>query len=165
MVATSGDCLLAPDAVDAVRTLLFPLASVVTPNLHEAARLLGEPVAEDLRAVERQATALLQLGAAAVLVKGGHGGGDTAVDVLATAAGVEHYARPRLATGNTHGTGCTLSAAITAFLARGVPLEGAVRRAKAYVWEALESGASLAIGTGCGPVDHLYDIRRRPPPA
>ncbi len=160
MVATSGDVLLAPDAMIAVRDLLIPLATLITPNLHEAARLLGERVAEDASSMERQARRLRDNGARAVLIKGGHATGDEAIDVLVTDAGVTHHARPRIETRNTHGTGCTLSAAIAAHLAQGVPtLEEAVARSKSYLWHALDAGRSLRIGHGCGPVDHLFALR------
>jgi hydroxymethylpyrimidine/phosphomethylpyrimidine kinase len=91
-------------------------------------------------------------------VKGGHGSGDEAVDFLAIGETVIRLARPRIATRNTHGTGCTLSAAVTALLARGRPLEEAVRGAKAFVWEAIDAGRTLDIGRGAGPVDHLHGI-------
>lgn len=163
MVATSGDPLLSPDAVDAVRRLMLPLASLVTPNLDEAAELTGKPRAQSVEEAEAQGRAILALGPKAVLVKGGHGEGDEAVDVLVSAAAPTQYlAAPRIITRNTHGTGCTLSAAVTAFLALGHPLEDAVRRGKAYVWQALRYGAVLQVGRGPGPVDHLYAIRRTP---
>jgi hydroxymethylpyrimidine/phosphomethylpyrimidine kinase len=112
-----------------------------------------------------QARALLELGCRAVLVKGGHGGGDQAVDVLAQATGVECFASPRVDTPHTHGTGCTLSAAIAALLAQGAALNDAVRRAKTFVWHGLQAGRSLGVGAGRGPVDHLFAIRRSAPPA
>jgi hydroxymethylpyrimidine/phosphomethylpyrimidine kinase len=153
MVATSGDVLLAPDAIDAVRQLLLPLADVLTPNLHEAARLVGEALATDEAAMERQGRALLALGSRAVLVKGGHSAGD-AIDVLVTGDRTLRLAAPRIDTRHTHGTGCTLSAAIAAGLARGETIESAVAEAKAFVWAALTSGQSLGIGGGNGPLDH-----------
>lgn len=164
MVATSGDALLADDAVAAVRAELVPLAELITPNLPEAARLLGVAPAASEAAMSAQARALMQVGARAVLMKGGHGVGDEAVDLLVTASGEVRLALPRLATRNTHGTGCTLAAAIAALRARGEPLEAAVRRAKTFVWKALESGSDLGVGHGNGPVDHLFAMRRLPPP-
>ena len=107
-----------------------------------------------------QAQALLALGCQAVLLKGGHGSGEEAVDILCDATGIERFVRPRVDTRNTHGTGCTLSAAITALLAQGVGLREAVGRAKAFVWQALQEGRALGIGHGNGPVDHLFAIRR-----
>lgn len=165
MVATSGDVLLEPAAIDALRQRLIPRASIITPNIPEAARLLGRPEAADLDEMVRQAESLRELGCGAVLLKGGHGSGDAAVDVLAHAGGVAPLEAPRIATRHTHGTGCTLAAAITALLAVGDPLERAVQRAKTYIWRALEAGAALGIGHGSGPVDHLFAIRRQPPPA
>jgi hydroxymethylpyrimidine/phosphomethylpyrimidine kinase len=160
MVATSGDVLLAPDAIDAVRTLLFPLADIVTPNLREAARLLDGPMAASPEEMEAQAKSLLAFGAKAVLLKGGHGEGPDATDILATATATKRFTAPRIATRNTHGTGCTLAAAIAARLAIGDTPVAAVDAAKAYVWEAIEAGKSLSVGQGDGPVDHLHAIRR-----
>ena len=165
MVATSGDILLAPDAVDAVKRALVPLATIITPNLAEAACLLGANVAGSEAEAVAQAKALLALGCEAVLVKGGHGSGEAAVDILCDSAGIERFARSRIDTLHTHGTGCTLSAAIAALMAQGVGLREAVGRAKTFVWEALAHGRALGIGKGRGPVDHLFAIRRGPPPA
>jgi hydroxymethylpyrimidine/phosphomethylpyrimidine kinase len=155
MVATSGDVLLAPDAIAAVRTMLVPLADVLTPNLHEAAQLLGEDSpADDEDGMLRQGRALLALGCRAVLVKGGHSIGE-AVDMLVTPAGHHRFAAPRVDTRHTHGTGCTLSAAIAACLARGHDLEGSVAQAKSFVSHALQAGLAQRIGSGNGPLDHL----------
>ncbi len=165
MVATSGDPLIAPDAIDAVRRFLLPLAEIVTPNLHEAARLLGASVAETVADMKAQAEALLAFGPRAALVKGGHGAGAVAVDVLAAEGETHVFERPRLATKHTHGTGCALSAAITALRAQGVPLIAAVARAKLFVWRAIESAERHPVGSGHGPIDCLYAIRRGPPPA
>ena len=111
--------------------------------------------------MEDQARRLLALGPKAVLIKGGHGTGAEAVDLLVTPGGVARLARPRIATKNPHGTGCTLAAAITAHLARGLALTDAVHEAKDFLWKALESGKDLRIGHGAGPADHLFAIRRR----
>jgi hydroxymethylpyrimidine/phosphomethylpyrimidine kinase len=165
MVATSGDVLLAPDAVDAMKRDLMPLATVITPNLAEAAWLLGGNVAETEADAVAQAEALLAFGCKGVLVKGGHGGGESAVDILCDRGGVQRLAQPRIDTPHTHGTGCTLSAAIAALMAQGVDLREAVGRAKTFVWQALQHGRKLRVGKGRGPVDHLYAIRRGPPPA
>jgi hydroxymethylpyrimidine/phosphomethylpyrimidine kinase len=165
MVATSGDVLLAPDAIEAVRRQLIPLATLITPNLPEAARLLDASIAADEAEAVAQAKALRFLGCGAVLVKGGHGGGATAVDILCDSGGIERFERPRVDTRHTHGTGCTLSAAIAALLAQGIGLRAAVGRAKDYVWKALEAGRELGVGHGRGPVDHLYAVRKGPPPA
>jgi hydroxymethylpyrimidine/phosphomethylpyrimidine kinase len=160
MVATSGDMLLAPDAVEAVKRDLMPLATLVTPNLAEAAWLLGGKMADTEDEATEQARALLAFGCKAVLVKGGHGGGDTAVDILCDGAGTERFERPRIDTPHTHGTGCTLSAAVAALMAQGIDLREAVGRAKTFVWEALAHGRDLRVGKGRGPVDHLFAIRR-----
>ena len=156
MVATSGDVLLAPDAVDAVRTRLIPRAHVITPNIQEAARLLDAAPAASLDEMEAQGRALLALGCKAVLVKGGHGEDADATDILVLASGSLRFAKPRIASRNTHGTGCTLAAAIAAGLASGRSLPTAVEEAKEYVWGAIAAGRTLAIGRGQGPVDHLY---------
>jgi hydroxymethylpyrimidine/phosphomethylpyrimidine kinase len=158
MVATSGDRLLATDAVEALRRKLLPLALVVTPNLPEAAALLDEPMAETEDAMRAQAGRIRALGPRAVFIKGGHGEGHESVDVLATADGVMRLAAPRVATSNTHGTGCTLSAAIAAYLARGHSLVEAVTAAKAYLTQALVHADELAIGHGHGPVHHFHAL-------
>jgi hydroxymethylpyrimidine/phosphomethylpyrimidine kinase len=164
MVATSGDLLLEPTAVEAVRRRLVPRATLITPNLPEAARLLDGPVALSESEMGEQARRLLQLGCGAVMLKGGHGQGATALDLLVTRTQTVRIERPRLDATNTHGTGCTLAAAIAAFLAQGRPLREAAERAKAFVWEAIKAGQDLGVGQGRGPVDHLYAIRRQAPP-
>ncbi len=156
MVAASGDPLIADEAVAVMRELLFPRATVVTPNLLEAGRLLGQPVAADRQGMEAQAGRLLAFGPRAVLVKGGHAGGPESADYLLTADGGRWLSAPRVATDNTHGTGCTLSSAIAAGLARGQPLEDAVIAAKTYVTAAIAAADRLAIGGGRGPVHHFH---------
>jgi len=165
MVATSGDALIAPDAVETVRRVLVPLATLITPNLPEAARLLETAEAGSDAEIVAQAKALHALGCRAVLIKGGHGIGDTAVDYFYDGDQVQCFALPRVDTRHTHGTGCTLSAAITALLAQGASLGEAVERAKSFVWQGLQAGRSLGVGRGAGPVDTLYAIRRSGPPA
>ena len=163
MVATSGDVLLAPDAIAAVRNLLVPLATLITPNLHEAAQLLGTSLASTVEEIDGSAgpASCCRRRARAALVKGGHATGDMAIDVLVTLHGITHHAAPRIETRNTHGTGCTLSAAITAELAKGeTRLDAAVARAKDYLSQALDAGRMLNVGHGCGPVDHLHVFRR-----
>ncbi|MGD9784102.1 MAG: bifunctional hydroxymethylpyrimidine kinase/phosphomethylpyrimidine kinase [Hyphomicrobiaceae bacterium] len=166
MVATSGDVLLAPDAIGLVKTRLIPKACVVTPNLAEAAKLLDAEPASSLADMERQAVDLLALGPRAVLIKGGHATGERAIDILAehtqSGARVRSFEVPRIATRNTHGTGCTLSAAIAAYLALGFTLNDAIAEAKAFLTAALWSGAGFDVGSGKGPVDHLHAIRRTP---
>lgn len=161
MVATSGDSLLDADAAGAIRHHLIPAAELVTPNLHEAAKLLGVAVAASQEEMAVQALALQQrFGARHVLIKGGHGTGEEASDLLACPDGKTHvFSLPRLSASNTHGTGCTLSAAIAALLVLGIPLPDAVRRAKAYVWHAIAAGQDLNIGHGSGPLDHLYALK------
>jgi hydroxymethylpyrimidine/phosphomethylpyrimidine kinase len=156
MVATSGDRLLQADAVDALRRALIPRTLVLTPNLPEAAALLDAAVAQTESEMREQGKALLALGAKSVLLKGGHGSGAESVDVLVDAGGVTRLAAPRIATRNTHGTGCTLSSAIAAGLAKGMGLTGAVREAKAYLTAALADADRLAIGSGHGPVHHFH---------
>ncbi len=159
MVAASGHVLLAPDAIAAVRTQLMPRAALVTPNLAEAAALTGGAIAQDEDEMTRQAEALLRFGARAVLIKGGHGQGREAIDVLHDSTRPRYLRSERLATKNTHGTGCTLSAAITANLACGIPLAEAVAAAKSYVWQALASAMLRPVGHGNGPVDHHFALR------
>ena len=151
MVATSGDPLLEPDAVAAIRSELVPLAALVTPNLDEAGILVGSPV-RDVAAMERAAESLVAMGARAALVKSGHLGGERMVDVLCDAGSVRRFEHPRLDTRHTHGTGCTLSAAVAAHLALGHPLDDAVSRAVDYVHRAIASAPGL--GAGHGPLDH-----------
>ena len=157
MVATSGDVLLREEAIANLIGELFPRALLVTPNLREAGRILGVEPAEDEAGMQQQAEAILGLGTPAVLIKGGHGTGPEAADLLATAAGDREWFRaPRLETQNTHGTGCTLSSAIAAGLARGLPLREAVGQAKAYLTAAIAAADRLTIGHGHGPVHHFH---------
>jgi hydroxymethylpyrimidine/phosphomethylpyrimidine kinase len=159
MVSTSGHRLLTAEAEEVVRESLLPLAALVTPNLDEAAILTGRAV-HDVASMERAGETLLRFGAAAALVKGGHLAGDEVVDVLVTPDGARHYRRPRLATTSTHGTGCTLSAAVTAGLALGRPLETAVADALDFVHRAM--AAAPGLGGGHGPLDHT--VTAPPPP-
>jgi hydroxymethylpyrimidine/phosphomethylpyrimidine kinase len=156
MVATSGDRLLAPDAIEALGTKLIPRASVITPNLPEAAALLDEPVASSETDIERQGKRLLAMGCGAVLIKGGHGKGAESIDYLIRKAGVVALAAPRIATKNTHGTGCSLSAAIAAGLAKGDDLETAVRHAKTWISAAIAAADRLDVGHGHGPIHHFH---------
>jgi len=157
MVATSGDRLLADDAVHALRTELMPLAEIVTPNLHEAAALTGKPLAQNEQEMEAQARDIFAFGPRWVLVKGGHGTGDEAVDLLIGGDGaVTRVGAARVETKNTHGTGCTLSSAIAANLAKGMDLSAAVRAAKDYVTGAIAAADKLQVGHGHGPLDHFW---------
>jgi hydroxymethylpyrimidine/phosphomethylpyrimidine kinase len=149
-----GHALLAEDAVDALRSRILPLATLVTPNLPEAAGLVGFPV-DSMEGMERAATAILDLGPSAVLVKGGHlEGAARAEDLFSDGSHLEWIGAERIDTSNTHGTGCTLSSAIAAHLALGAPLLEAVREGKAFVTEAIRH--ALALGQGIGPVDPLW---------
>jgi hydroxymethylpyrimidine/phosphomethylpyrimidine kinase len=156
MVATSGDQLLDPGAVEALRTRLIPRASLITPNLPEAAALLGEAVAVSEAAIESQGKRLLAMGCGAVLIKGGHGQGTESVDYLVSGSGTIALAAPRIATNNTHGTGCSLSSAIAAGLAKGDDMETAVRDAKAWVSAAIAAADRLGVGHGHGPIHHFH---------
>jgi hydroxymethylpyrimidine/phosphomethylpyrimidine kinase len=160
MVAKGGAALLAPQAVAALVGRLLPLATVVTPNLPEAAALLGAPVARSRDEMAAQARALLALGPRAALVKGGHLEGGDSPDALATAEGVVWFEGARTATRNTHGTGCTLSAALAAHLARGAAPGEAVAAAKAYVAGAIAAADRLDVGGGHGPVHHFHALWR-----
>ncbi len=148
MVAKGGAPLLAQAALSNLRDRLLPLASLLTPNLPEAEALLGRPVDDPAEA----AAALCRLGPKAVLLKGGHAEGATALDVLAHAGGIERFEMPRIQTRHTHGTGCTLASAIAAGLAQGMGLVDAVRRARRYVQEAIRTAPGF--GAGHGPLNH-----------
>lgn len=156
MVAASGDPLLVPEAIDTLRRVLVPRALLVTPNLPEAAAILDEPVADDERAIQAQAERILALGPQAVLLKGGHGTGAESTDLLVDASGVRRFPAARIETRNTHGTGCTLSSAIAAGLAKGLALSEAVAAGKAYITAALGASHLLQIGHGHGPVHHFH---------
>jgi hydroxymethylpyrimidine/phosphomethylpyrimidine kinase len=156
MVATSGDRLLAAEAVEALRTKLMWLATVITPNLPEAAALLDEPVAASEAEIESQGRRLLGLGCRAVLIKGGHGEGRESIDYLVTADGTIALAAARVATRNTHGTGCSLSSAVAAGLARGEDLETSVRNAKSWISAAIAAADRFSVGHGHGPIHHFH---------
>lgn len=158
MIAKGGTALLDPHAVKVLLDELLPLATLLTPNLPEAAALLDEPVAETREAMAEQAIRLRNLGPANVLVKGGHLGGDTSPDVLATDRGLTWFEAQRTATLNTHGTGCTLSSALAAELAKGRTIEAAMSVAKAYLAGAVASAGTLSVGSGHGPVDHFHEV-------
>jgi hydroxymethylpyrimidine/phosphomethylpyrimidine kinase len=155
MTSGTGQRLLAAEAVDTLRRVLIPHALLVTPNLQEAAALLDTAVAETEAEMRLQAEHLLALGSGAVLVKGGHGQGAESVDIFFDGTAELRLPAPRLTTRNTHGTGCTLSAAITAGLAARLPLTEAVAEAKAYVTLAIAAADELSVGKGAGPVHHF----------
>jgi hydroxymethylpyrimidine/phosphomethylpyrimidine kinase len=151
MVATSGDNLISAEAVDAMKARLIPMASVVTPNIPEAEKLMRKAVID----METAAEGLLTLGCDAALLKGGHLKG-AATDVLAYDDVVRSYEAERIDTKNTHGTGCTLSSAVTAYLARGFSLEESVESAKIYITAAIAHADELSVGQGSGPIYHDY---------
>lgn len=156
MVAKSGDMLLQDGAVGALIAHLLPRATVLTPNLPEAARMTGLPLATTEAAMLEQARALRAMGAVHVLMKGGHAEGPVCVDLLVDDGGVHRFTAPRRNTGNTHGTGCTLSAAIAAGLAKGLPVAEAVGRAHRWLQGAIAEADGLGIGGGHGPVHHFH---------
>ena len=156
MIASSGQRLLRGDALSRLRDLIARV-HVLTPNLPEAAALLGTEPARDEAEMQQQAQKLLALGAAAVLIKGGHGGGTESVDLLVENDSCLRLAAPRIETRNAHGTGCTLASALAAGLAKGLALEPAVREAKAYVSAAIAAADRLKVGHGSGPVHHFHD--------
>ena len=157
MVAQSGDSLLEAGAVETLRTRLAPRATMLTPNAPEAERLVGREIA-DVAGMGEAAYDRLDLGPEAVLVKGGHLGGATVTDVLATRDGHEAFASPRIETTSDHGTGCTLASAIATGLAQGLALRAAVVRARAYLQQALRTAPGL--GQGHGPVNHSHTVGR-----
>ena len=156
MVATSGDRLLSADAVAALRERLIPMSSLITPNLPEAAALLEEAVASDEAAIASQGKRLLAMGTSAVLIKGGHGQGAESIDYLFTGGDIHALRAPRIATTNTHGTGCSLSSAIAAGLARGETLDTAIRGAKTWITAAIAAADRLGVGHGHGPIHHFH---------
>jgi hydroxymethylpyrimidine/phosphomethylpyrimidine kinase len=161
MVAESGAKLLADEAIATLKRLLFPRALIVTPNLHEAAALLDAPVATSEGEMREQAERIRALGAKAVLIKGGHADHPEAVDLFVDESGARRLVAKRYETMNTHGTGCTLSSAIAAFLARGVPLDAAVTLAKNYITAAIGAADQLSVGHGHGPVHHFHAMWKR----
>ena len=162
MVATSGDRLIVPETAQALVQELFPLATVITPNLDEAALLLGRNI-DGIGALDAAVADLLAMGAPAVLLKGGHLSGDLVMDVLGRqgqqASDYLRLQSQRIVTHNGHGTGCTLSSAIASFLAQGLALEAAVTEARRYILGAIEAGAEVYTGQGHGPLNHGYAPR------
>ncbi len=159
MIAKSGDALLADEAVKTLRDVLVPRATVITPNLPEAARLLNETEAEDAAQMTAQGQALCAVGAKAVLMKGGHAKGDICHDILMSYDGVlADLKAPRRVTRNTHGTGCTLSSSIAAGLAKGLPLVQATQEAHSYLQGAIAAADDLDVGHGHGPLHHFHHM-------
>lgn len=158
MVAKSGAALLVESAVERVRTELLPLATIITPNLPEAGALLASESPADLPAMREAARALHALGPAWVLLKGGHLPSEDCTDVLYDGRAFTEFPARRIATASTHGTGCTLSAAIAASLARGLPVPQAVGAAKEYLTAAIAAAGALSVGHGHGPVQHFHAL-------
>ncbi|HEY1944744.1 MAG TPA: bifunctional hydroxymethylpyrimidine kinase/phosphomethylpyrimidine kinase [Roseiarcus sp.] len=152
LAASSGDALAGAGFLEAIKARLLPLIDCLTPNLSEAAALLGAPLATSEAEMARQGEALLKLGPRAVLMKGGHLEGAEAVDLLVTPVSVRRFAAPRLVSRNLHGTGCTLSSAIAAHVVLGAPLGDAVAEAKDFVRRAIEYGRDVTLGAGAGPL-------------
>ena len=161
MVAKSGDKLLRSDALQALQSKLVPLAHVITPNLPEAALLLKTDEAQSMADMREQVEDLIHLGAHAVLLKGGHLAGDVVVDVLRSPEENESFTHPKIQTANTHGTGCTLSAAIASRLAHGDSLLQAVTTAEHYLQQAILAADDLNVGKGHGPVHHFHELWSR----
>lgn len=158
MIAKSGDALLSDDAVSALVQLLLPQADLLTPNLPEAARLLGTGEARNAAEAVAQGRSICERGAKAVLMKGGHAHGPDCEDILVTPGSITVFSAPRIATRNTHGTGCTLSSAIAAELAKGKPLDEAVGTAHRWLHGAIVAADRLNIGAGHGPVHHFHEV-------
>jgi hydroxymethylpyrimidine/phosphomethylpyrimidine kinase len=157
MAATGGTCFLGDDAIGIFKSKLIPLATLLTPNIPEAEQLSGIDIGGDDDAVEA-AQRLRAIGAKAVLIKGGHALGDTVRDILVTQERADIFEMPRLVTGSTHGTGCTLATAIACGLAQGLTLSDAVRRARDFVQAAI--AAAPGLGHGNGPLNHMHAIPR-----
>ena len=160
MVSSSGHRLLSVEAQEVIKQKLLPMATLITPNLPEMEALTGLPLST-YEEKEKAARCLMNSGAKAILLKGGHEEGDVKTDILFSnsATGIQSamFTSETVATRNIHGTGCTLSSAITAFLARGLALEEAIVEAKKYISNAIQSGANIAIGHGFGPVNHGFN--------
>lgn len=156
MFAKGGAALLQPDALEALKTKLLPMAALITPNIPEAEHLAGVSIhnADDM---QKAAEKILGLGCKAVLIKGGHMEGDTLIDLLVDGKGSEIFTQGRITTTSTHGTGCTMASAIATSLAQGMKLKAAVARARDYVRKAIEAAPN--IGTGHGPLGHNFMIR------
>ena len=154
MVAKSGDRLLSADAINILRSKLLPITDLLTPNIPEAAELLGCEEADVIADLARSAQEILAMGPKAVLLKGGHISGEDILDTLVYAGGLQYFEGKRINTSNTHGTGCTLSAAIAANIACKIELLPSVERARAYLGRALAMSDNLQVGSGCGPLMH-----------
>lgn len=159
MIAKSGDRLLASEAIAALCQELLPLATLLTPNLPEAAVLTGLPEPDSLEGMQAMMAPLMTLGAQAVLLKGGHlEHSPVCYDLLGMPGQIQTFSAPRIMTGNTHGTGCTLASAVAALLAKGLPLPNAVAEAKHWLSGAISASSMLDVGQGHGPVHHFYQL-------
>jgi len=161
LAATSGDALATSDTATAIVRHLLPLATLITPNVSEAARLSGHVLAADLEGMRRAAILLHARGAKAVLIKGGHVSGSTSDDLLFDGGSYRLFSAPRVATQNTHGTGCTLSSAIAAYLAQGLELGDAIGAAKTYLSGTIAAADQLSAGHGPGSVHHFHEMWKR----
>lgn len=158
MVTTSGDPLLAEEAVDAIKSILMPMADLLTPNLHEAAKLTNTNLATNDEAMIEQANMLLKQGAKAVLVKGGHSETEECSDLYMSNSEQHWITAPRIHTDNTHGTGCSLSSAIAANLAHSMDMLTAIKKAKKWLSGAIAASDQLSVGQGSGPVHHFHNL-------
>lgn len=158
MVTTSGDSLLAEDAVEAIQNILMPIADLLTPNLYETAKLTGEPLATSNDKMINQADILLEAGAKAILVKGGHSEDNNCADFYKSSSEEIWLTAERIHTDNTHGTGCSLSSAIAANLALGMDISEALKAAKQWLTGAIANSDQLNIGKGSGPVHHFHNL-------
>jgi hydroxymethylpyrimidine/phosphomethylpyrimidine kinase len=158
MVAATGAVLLKTDAINTMIKKLFPLARVVTPNIHEAEVLSGIKILNYKDKVEA-CKIISKRGAQTIILKGGHGSGDEATDLWYNGKSVYEFSSSRVDTKNIHGTGCTYSAAIAAYLAQGGTLDESIRKAKKYISNAILKGKDIRLGNGSGPVDHFWNIR------
>jgi hydroxymethylpyrimidine/phosphomethylpyrimidine kinase len=157
MVATSGDRLLEPDAMAALKDQLLPLASIITPNLPEGAALIGETAPTNQHEMDNLIDKLKALKIAPILLKGGHlENSPNSCDLLITESDIQSFQAKRISTSNTHGTGCTLSSAIASYLAQGYPISQAIELAKHYITQAITHADRLEVGAGHGPVNHFY---------
>lgn len=152
MIASSGDALITSDAIDTMKQRLIPLATLITPNIPEAEKLIRKAVID----MENAAKSLLILDCKAALLKGGHNKGPESTDILATTNGTQSFSAPRIETENTHGTGCSLSSAIATFLGKGQALPEAIQNAKTYITGALKHSHAINVGHGHGPVHHFW---------
>ena len=158
MVTTSGDPLLAEDAVGAIKSILMPMADLLTPNLHESAKLTEQPLATTNDEMIKQANMLLDEGAKAILIKGGHSEDEACADLLKTPDDEVWISAKRIDTQNTHGTGCSLSSAIAAKLAHGITMQAALEQSKEWLTGAIASSDQLTVGSGSGPVHHFHNL-------